>query len=180
MATDDTGSPAANMRKILEAFAAKDIESMQAMIHDDVVDDFVALGVLEGREAVASFFSGLMAAIPDMQLTIHRIVGYDERVAFGQWSYSGTFTGGAFQGIEPTGSRVELRGIDVMEFDNGRLSRNTIYYDGLGFARQIGLLPEQGSAAERAMAASFNALTRARNGFRRTRERIKARASNDA
>lgn len=36
---------------------------------------------------------------------------------------------------------------------------NTIYYDGLAFARQIGLLPREGSATDKAMTAAFNAST---------------------
>ena len=46
------------MRTVLEAFAAKHIDGIRAMLHDDVVDDFVAIGILEGKEAVGNFLSG--------------------------------------------------------------------------------------------------------------------------
>ena len=177
MSTSDAGTPAALMSQVLDAFAAGDADAMGAMLHDDIVDDFVALGIFEGKDAVVGFFSGLFAAIPDMQLTVHRIVGGDDGVAVGQWSYSGTFDGGTFAGLEPTGRRVELRGVDVMEFEDGRLCRNTIYFDGLGFARQMGLLPTQGSPVDRAMLASFNTLTKARRGLRNAIERIRDRSA---
>ncbi len=44
----------------------------------------------------------------------------------------------------------------------GLVIENTIYYDGAGFARQIGMLPAQGSKGDRAMTVAFNTLTRLR------------------
>lgn len=70
-----------------------------------------------------------------------------------------TFTGSPFQGIHATGRRIELRGCDVMQFEQGQLKHNTIYYDGLGFARQIGMLPREGSRADKAMTVAFNTRT---------------------
>lgn len=52
-----------------------------------------------------------------------------------------------------------MRGVDVMYFEQGKVKRNTIYYDGLGFARQIGILPREKSLADRAMTTVFNART---------------------
>jgi hypothetical protein len=79
---------------------------------------------------------------------------------------SGTFCGGAFQGIEPTGKHVKLRGIDVMRFGGHKLRHNDIYYDGLSFARQIGMLPAAHSAGDRAMTTAFNLAVKARKAVR--------------
>ena len=76
-------------------------------------------------------------------MTVGRIVAGDT-AAVVQWHAAGTFTGGPFQGIAPTGRRVEIRGVDVMEIADGLIQYNTIYYDGATFARQIGLLPGLG------------------------------------
>ena len=42
----------------------------------------------------------------------------------------------------PEGEQTDL--VEVMEIEEGRIRRNTIYYDGASFARQIGLLPAKG------------------------------------
>jgi hypothetical protein len=76
-----------------------------------------------------------------------------------QWRITGTFSGGPFLGVHATGRRIELRGIDVMHIVDGLLVDNTIYYDMLSFARQIGMLPSAGSRGDRAMTAAFNAQT---------------------
>jgi hypothetical protein len=86
-----------------------------------------------------------------------------------QWTGTGTFSGAQWQGIEPTGDRVELRGCDVIRLDeDGHVEENTVYYDGAEFLRQIGMLPKRDSGAERAMIAASNAA-------RRLRRRIAAR-----
>ena len=68
----------------------------------------------------------------------------------------------AEEGIEATGRRVELRGADLLDIEDGKLVRNTAFYDGAQFARAIGLLPPQDSGAERAMRSAFNTVTKVR------------------
>ena len=62
-----------------------------------------------------------------------------------------------FQGIEPTGGTLELEGFDLLEISDGRIQRNDAYTDGATIARQIGLLPPQGSPTEQRMTKAFNA-----------------------
>jgi len=53
-----------------------------------------------------------------------------------------------------------------MHIVDGRLKDNTIYYDGLRFARQIGLLPTESSRADKAIMGGFNLKTDALAGVR--------------
>jgi SnoaL-like polyketide cyclase len=108
----------------------------------------------------------MFAAFPDFEFDAERIVA-DDRHAVLQWKASGTFTGGPFQGVEPTGRRVVNRGVDVMEVEDGLLRRITIYYDGLGVARAMGLLPPKGSFFERAMLFLVSLKSKLRRFFRR-------------
>jgi hypothetical protein len=101
-------------------------------------------------------------------VTLERVVA-DEGHAVIQWRGSGTFTGEPFNGIEPNGRRIELRVVELMEIEDGEIVRNTIYYDGAAFARQVGMMPEQESGAEKAMIAGFNALTKARKAIEKRR-----------
>jgi hypothetical protein len=86
----------------------------------------------------------------------------DDSSAAVEWRMVGTFKGMPFQGIEPTGRRIELRGSDLLEIEDGKLVRSAAYYDGMAFARQVGLLPPQDSGAERAMKGALNAVTKMR------------------
>src|SRR5207248_11309921 len=123
----------------------------------------VPLRVLRGSEELRQFFLGLFAAIPDLETT-YEVAAASDDAAVVQWRMSGTFNGSApFEGVEPTGKHVELRGCDVMRVENDRIVHNTAYYDGMDFARQVGMMPAQDSAGERAMIGSFNAVTRVRS-----------------
>ena len=53
-----------------------------------------------------------------------------------EWRMTGTFTGAPFQGVEPTGRAIELRGLDLIEIEDGENVSNTAYYDGMAFARR--------------------------------------------
>ena len=48
----------------------------------------------------------------------------------------GTFTGEPFQDIDPTGKPVDMRGLDLLEVEDGKIVGNTAYYDGAEFARR--------------------------------------------
>lgn len=163
----ETPDPAATMETLFTALANKDLFTVGTLQHEDVVEDFLVLGPIHGKQKALAFFAELFAAVPDIEFVTERIMAVDGATAVGQWTIKGTFTGGPFQGIEPTGRSVILRGIDVMEFEDGLLRHNTIYYDGLAFARQVGLLPKEGSRADRAMLSAFNASTKTKARFRR-------------
>jgi steroid delta-isomerase-like uncharacterized protein len=163
-----TSSPASElMRKAFEAISARDLDTLSTLWDERTLSVFVALGLeVVGRDALRDFFAEMFAAVPDLDFAVEEIHDVDESVAVGQWHLTGTFSGAPFQGIEPTGRHIELRGIDVMRFEGGLLRRNDIYYDGLAFARQIGLLPAADSAADRGMLSAFNALTKAKHRVR--------------
>jgi len=155
-----TATPAEVAAAAFAAVAAHDPDGIVACGAPDYIDDFVAVGEFKGHDAIRAFFAEMFAAVPDLAMTVDRIVA-DDSSAVVQWHAGGTFTGSAFQGIEATGKRINLRGVDVMEIENGLIAHNTIYYDGASFARQVGLLPPQGSRVDRMMLGAFNAKTRA-------------------
>ncbi len=154
-------TPTQTARAIFDTINAKDLDALVRFVDAVTVDDFVAVGEFHGPEEIRRFFAELFTAFPDFTITVERVVG-DDTAAVVQWRAGGSFTGGPFQGVEPTGSDVALRGVDVMEITNGIVRRNTIYYDGAAFARQVGMLPRSGSAVDKAVLATFNAVTRAR------------------
>lgn len=159
MATNTVRTPAEVATAAIQAIAAGQLNVLDELGAPDLVVDFVAIGRFEGREAVKRILEELLAAFPDFEISVDRVVA-DHRAVAMQWRATGTFSGGSFQGVEPTGRRVELRVVEVMEIEEGRIRRNTIYYDGASLARQIGLLPAKGSLADRTLLRAFNARAR--------------------
>jgi steroid delta-isomerase-like uncharacterized protein len=149
------------MKRFFEALARHDLDGMTDCWSDEVVEDIVALRVLRGKEELRASFRELFTAVPDVEITVSRMVT-DQRHAVVEWRMTGTFTGGQFQGIEPTGRHIELRGLDLFVIEDDAIVTNTVYYDGMAFAREVGMLPPQDSGAERAMKSAFNAVTKVR------------------
>jgi steroid delta-isomerase-like uncharacterized protein len=159
-----TSSPVDTATRDFQALQRRDAAGMAECYAEDAVVEFVPIGPVRGSDEIREFFEGLFAAVPDLETT-YEIVAADDDTVVAEWRNRGTFSGAAFQGIEPTGKRVEFRGIDVMKIENDRIAHNTAYYDGLDFARQIGMMPALDSPAERAMKTAFNATTKLRQRF---------------
>lgn len=111
-------------------------------------------------EGVRAFLGGLFASIPDLDFQVVSLTADAERCAV-QWRFTGTFAGPEpFNGIEPTGGRLTMEGCDVLTIDDGLIRQNDAFADSMTFARQVGMMPAQGSAAEQRMTGAFNAKTR--------------------
>jgi len=147
-----------------EAVRSRDLNAMIAHLDDEVIEDITPVGILRGTAEVRDFFGQLFDAFPDFEFSVEHCIA-TAQVASVQWRATGTFRGAPFQGIEPTGRRVDIRGCDCLEIDDGKITRNTAYYDGAAFARGLGLLPQTGSGGEKAMLAAFNAVTKVRSRF---------------
>src|SRR5277367_4985622 len=111
-------------------------------------------------EGVRGFIGELIGAMPDLSMQVVSTTTEGERCGV-QWRLTGTFAGpGHFGGISPTGMPVELEGFDLLTVRSGLIQSNDAFTDSMGFARAIGMLPAQGSGAERRMMSAFNAKTR--------------------
>jgi steroid delta-isomerase-like uncharacterized protein len=158
----------AQAKSYFEALAARDPEAIVSHWHEDGVDEIVPLGVKRGRGEIERFFRELFAAAPDLETTVTRIVAGEKQAAV-EWRMRGTFDGAPFQGIDPTGRPIEMRGLDMLEIEDGKIRSITGYYDGAEYARQIGMLPPHDSGAERAMTTAFNTLTKVRRAVNERR-----------
>jgi glyoxylase-like metal-dependent hydrolase (beta-lactamase superfamily II)/predicted ester cyclase len=136
------------------------------------LDEAVSLWAPGGREnvrgrvdvlapdGVRAFIGELLAAIPDLRMEVVSTTAEDDRCGV-HWRLTGTFAGpGAFGGVAPTGNPIVLEGFDLLTVHDGLIQSNDAFTDSMTFARQIGMMPPQGSTAEQRMTGAFNAKTR--------------------
>jgi predicted ester cyclase len=154
-------TPEETVRSYFDALIAHDPAAMAEHWSEEGIEEILPVGIFRGPDEVRSYFTELFAAVPDIEFTIERTLAQDQNVLV-QWRASGTFDGGPLMGIDATGRRIELRGLDWLEVDGEKVVRNTAFADGAALARGMGLLPPQGSAAEKTMFSAFNAFTKAR------------------
>ena len=108
-----------------------------------------------GAAEIRAYFEATFAAIPDLAVEMVSLVEQGDEV-FVRWRLSGTQQG-RLQGIEGTGRRIRLDGVDHFTLREGKIAANYVIYDQTQWARQIGLVPDDGSAGDRAVKGAFNA-----------------------
>ena len=150
-------STAAVAKAYFEAVGRRDLDAMTALWAADGREHIRGQVEAVGPDGVRAYFSELFAAFPDFDLQVVSQTTQGKRSAV-QWRATGTFVG-ELQGIAGTGDRVELEGVDVLTIDAGTIVSNDAFTDTMGFARQLGMLPPQGSAGEQRMTALFNRKT---------------------
>jgi steroid delta-isomerase-like uncharacterized protein len=158
LASTETRSRAQLFREVFALLNKRDANALLPYWAEDVVEEFPT-GKVVGREAVRQYFEDVFNALPDFRIEPLTIAVEGDQV-FIRWHMSGTLKGKRWMGIDPTGHKVELDGIDCFTVKNDKITHNFVVYDQISFARQIGLLPPLGSALDRAMLAAFNLKTK--------------------
>jgi steroid delta-isomerase-like uncharacterized protein len=131
--------------RYVERYNAGDLDGVMELYADDAVQGMPD-GVFEGRDAIRNRLANELDAIPDVTHTVTSFIEQDDAFA-DEWTFIGTQTGpltlpdGTL--LPPTGKRVEVRGMEVVRVGvEGKIVLNTLYYDNLAVAAQLGVLPE--------------------------------------
>jgi steroid delta-isomerase-like uncharacterized protein len=152
---------------VFRAINAHDLDALRACWAPDGTERFPDR-TCEGADAIVEHFEGLFAAMPDFAMEVVTTVEDGETV-FARWRLSGTHTGEAFAGIERTGARIEVDGMDQFTLRDGKVASNFVVFDQMEVARGLGLLPADGAPADRALKAAFNAKTKIAEAIREAR-----------
>jgi hypothetical protein len=142
-----------------------DLDQLDALVTEDIVCEDPAMfgDTAHGRSEFRAFIEIFFRAFPDVHLESTGAI-YPALEGTGlalPWRMTGTFTGElAFWGKRygskaptwaPTGRPIDIDGIDLYEFRDGLISRQTLIYDLYNFSQQIGLLPPRDRKVPAAM-----------------------------
>jgi steroid delta-isomerase-like uncharacterized protein len=109
---------------------------------------------VHGRDAVRRFVEQTHRAFSGFRVEElgPPLISDREPLVLGPYRMTGTFTG-YWEPLRtaPTGASFSLEGVDSWQFRDGLMCRYTTYYDSIGMARQMGILPPFGSGQERLM-----------------------------
>jgi predicted ester cyclase len=158
-------------KEYFAAIGARDIDKMISMWEPGGTGSIYGMVELEAPGPYSTWFRNLFDAFPDFEFEVLEIVAAGEQAAV-RWRAAGTFTGPAqFEGLNPTGARVELEGIDMLTVREGKIHQNLAYTNGAELGRQLGAMPPAGSVGEKLMLGSVNARTAATEAIRKLRQR---------
>lgn len=133
------------LEHLLEEWAAAwkshDIDRLVRLFTEDCVYEDVALSaVSRGHQELREFAAQTFEVIPDFDLQVRSQFVCGSRAAI-EWIMSGT-QAFAVPGFPAEGKAFSgLRAVTIMEFRDGRIQRNTDYWDGAAVLRQTGVLP---------------------------------------
>lgn len=129
----------ATQDRLRTSLSAGDIDDAVTAFSVDSVDHNPAPGQGPGREGYKQFFTELGTAFPDIKVEPVHVVADDEYVSMA-YTITGTHDG-PFNGIEPTGKRIEISAVQIGRFENGEIVERWGSTDELGIMQQIGAVP---------------------------------------
>ncbi len=166
-ATQPSTNAGAIARSYFEAIARQDLEAMMSYWEPGGTGEIHGLVSLTAPDTYRAWFANLFAAFPDFRFEILDVVAEGEQAAV-RWRATGTFNGATrFEGMDPTGAKVDLTGCDLLTIRDGKIQRNDAYMNGAQMAQQLGALPPAGSLPERGMLTALNLKTRLTRALRR-------------
>lgn len=151
---------------VFERINAHDVASLRSFWTDDTVEYFPD-ATCHGADEVAAYFSDKFASIEGFHLEVVAIAESRHDVLV-HWRMTGRHTG-TLLGLAGTGKAITIDGMDHFVLRDGKALTNTIVFDQMAFARQVGLLPPDRSAVDKALKMAFNTKTKAVDALRRSR-----------
>lgn len=124
------------------AWNAHDLEAIMALHAENMVFENHTAGERAEGKAARDHIGSIFATWPDIHFETRRIYVRDGLVVQ-EWTASATQSSTMRRGdlvAEPTGRRVEWRGVDVIPFEDGLVKRKDVYSDSVSILRQVGLL----------------------------------------
>jgi predicted ester cyclase len=131
----------ATTRRAYELISAGDIDGFRDLLADDFVEQEETPGLAPTKEGVLDLFRMYRAAFPDLQMRAEEVlVSGDKTVT--RVRATGTHQG-ELMGIQPTGKSVDVKLIDIMQFnDAGMMCAHWGLFDMFSMMQQLGAIPE--------------------------------------
>jgi steroid delta-isomerase-like uncharacterized protein len=134
--------------RYVELYNEGDLDGVMDLYAEDAVQNMPD-GTFEGRSTIRERLAQELDAFPDVTHSVRSFVEQGGTFA-DEWTFVGTHTG-TFPlpdgtQLPPTGKRVEIRGMELVQVRDGKVVVNTLYYDNMAVAIQLGLVPEGATA----------------------------------
>ena len=124
------------------AWNAHDVDRIASMHAPDMVfENHTAGERADGAEAL-KHIARIFESWPDIAFETRRLYVREDLVVQ-EWTATATHVKPITRGdivAEPSGKRIEWKGMDVIPFENGKIKRKDVYSDSVSILRQVGLL----------------------------------------
>jgi steroid delta-isomerase-like uncharacterized protein len=125
-----------------QAWNDHDLDAIMSMHAPDMVFENHTAGESAQGDDVRGHIAKIFESWPDLHFETRRLYVRDG-VVTQEWTASATHSNKMTRGdlvAEPTGKRIEWRGVDVIPYEDGLIKRKDVYSDSVSILRQVGLL----------------------------------------
>jgi steroid delta-isomerase-like uncharacterized protein len=145
VAVDRSAARAADnqaLEHVLEQWAAawssNDVEKLLPLFADNVVYEDVTFGAVNhGRKELHDFAKATFEAFADLKFELKsRVIAADGKSGAMEWVWRGRQIKDLPE-LPATNKPFEVRGASVVEFADGKISRNSDYWDLATYAKQV-------------------------------------------
>jgi len=127
-------------REYVASWNAHDVEKIASFFTDDLVYEHVPRGqTYRSKEKLNAWVKGTFDSIPDFKLDMPLLFSSGDSLAC-EWVMTGTNTGPLSPEVPATGKSFSVRGSSIVQLKNGKIQRNSDYWDLATFLGQLGLM----------------------------------------
>jgi steroid delta-isomerase-like uncharacterized protein len=132
------------LERYVERYNQGDLDACMELYAEDAVQ-LMHDGLFEGRGEIQERLARDLTAFRDATYTVGSFVEHGDSFA-DEWTFTGT-NHGPFRlpdgtEVPPTGKRVAIKGMELVQVRDGKIVVDNLYYDFMAALAQLGLVPE--------------------------------------
>jgi predicted ester cyclase len=125
--------------KVASMFETGNTDGVEMYVNENVIEHAVMPGITEtGIGALKQAIKMNHAAFPDNKMTVLSIA-HEGDLTFIHYNWKGTNTGSMGEGMPATGKTVDVNGVDILRFENGKAAEHWGYSEEGKMMEQLGM-----------------------------------------
>jgi len=139
----EEANTAAIKRFYEEVMAKGNMKVIDELVADNFVEHYAPDPQIPANKAGLKQMMGMFrTAFPDLQVTVEDIIAKGDKV----WAYTTTrgTNKGEFMGMKATGKKIDVKGLDIVRFVDGKAVEHWGLNDDYTMMMQLGVIPAPG------------------------------------
>jgi steroid delta-isomerase-like uncharacterized protein len=132
----------ASLVRAYEVMSSGNLNDMDEFIAADYVNHNPSDPTSTGREGLRALFAEIRSGFSDFRIHVHDVITEDD-IVVARVTFSGTHTG-SFAGAPATGKPINMTGIDIIRYRDGKAVERWGEFDNLSLLQQLGVIPTPG------------------------------------
>lgn len=130
----------ADLRNFMEeVFNKGNVDKADQWVAADFVDHTPGPGQEPGLAGFKKMVTTMRAGMTDMKFSVERVISQGDFSVM-HVRQTGTHSM-SMMGEKPTGNKIDIAGVDVIRYENGKAKEHWGYYEESKFMQQIGMMP---------------------------------------